>query len=322
MMLVDRYVEAVRSHLPRRERDDIAAELRDTLLSKIEEAERAQERPLTDDQVAAILKRYGAPESVAAKYGARAHLIGPEVYPQYRFVVRMVLMVVGGVMAIAIAATAVTADRPLAQIGRIAMTGLLVAIGNLTIFTMIFARLERMAVRPEPEDWDPRDLIPAVERRTAIPRAEAIGSLVFSVFWLLWWIDVLPINRWLLWSRLPLAAAPIWDTLTPLIVTLLVASIGHAAMALLRPRWTLFYEITERLIDVGIGVMIVLALRAPALIVATDPNAPGSNLRHLLEWLATLGLYAWGLVVLFSVAAAVWRYAAGSRRRLSDQLVM
>jgi hypothetical protein len=58
MLLVERYVEAVREHLPRRERNDIAAELRDTLLSQIEEAVAEQGRRLSDDEIAAILIRY------------------------------------------------------------------------------------------------------------------------------------------------------------------------------------------------------------------------------------------------------------------------
>ena len=48
MSLVEHYVDAVRARLPRQGRDDIAAELRETLLSYIEEAERERRRPLTD----------------------------------------------------------------------------------------------------------------------------------------------------------------------------------------------------------------------------------------------------------------------------------
>ena len=66
MTLLDRYLEAVRRRLPRNQRDDIGAELRDVLLSQIEAEEASRRRPLTDDEVAEMLKRFGRPMSVAA----------------------------------------------------------------------------------------------------------------------------------------------------------------------------------------------------------------------------------------------------------------
>ena len=54
----------------RNERDDIAAELRDILESQIEAEEAGRGRPLTEEEVAAILKKYrisrsGSPQATA-----------------------------------------------------------------------------------------------------------------------------------------------------------------------------------------------------------------------------------------------------------------
>ena len=65
MDLLDRYVYAVKKRLPRDQRDDIAAELRDVLLSQIEAEQGALGRPLSDEEVAVMLKRFGRPQTVA-----------------------------------------------------------------------------------------------------------------------------------------------------------------------------------------------------------------------------------------------------------------
>ena len=48
MTLVDRYLRAVRDHLPRAEQDDIINELADSLHSRIEDEEATRGRPLLE----------------------------------------------------------------------------------------------------------------------------------------------------------------------------------------------------------------------------------------------------------------------------------
>ena len=54
--LVARYVAAVRPLLPRKQQDDICAELTDALRSRIEDREEALGRPLSDAEVEQVLK--------------------------------------------------------------------------------------------------------------------------------------------------------------------------------------------------------------------------------------------------------------------------
>ena len=86
MTLVDRYLRAVRDYLPRGQQDDIINELSDNLQSRIEDEAAARGRPLSETEEAAILKEFGHPMAVAARYrgdersvtfGGR--LIGPEL---------------------------------------------------------------------------------------------------------------------------------------------------------------------------------------------------------------------------------------------------
>ena len=68
--MIDRYLEAVAAQLPVEEREDIIAELRDLILSRVEAKEETLDRALTDDEREAILKAIGHPLVVAARYRA------------------------------------------------------------------------------------------------------------------------------------------------------------------------------------------------------------------------------------------------------------
>ena len=66
MELLDRYVEAVRKHLPWQRQDDIIAELRANLEAQLEEKEAALGRPLTRPEAEAWLNQLGSPMLMAA----------------------------------------------------------------------------------------------------------------------------------------------------------------------------------------------------------------------------------------------------------------
>ena len=131
MALIDRYVHAIRTHLPRKERDDIAAELREILQSQVEAEAADRGRPLAEEEVATILKRCGSPESVAARYGAREHLIGPAVFPHYVLSVKIVLWILVPLLSLWAAGTALMAGEPVASTARALWISVLIVFGNL-----------------------------------------------------------------------------------------------------------------------------------------------------------------------------------------------
>jgi hypothetical protein len=66
MDLIDRYLAAVRRHLPRKLQDDVIQELSANLRSEAEEREQEAGRPLNTDEQAALLKKQGHPWLMAA----------------------------------------------------------------------------------------------------------------------------------------------------------------------------------------------------------------------------------------------------------------
>jgi len=107
MELVDSYLKAVKRYLPRRQRNDIIAELSEDLRSQLEARQRELGRPLTEDEQMAIFKRQGDPMAVALRYRQHGRsltvgweLIGPELFPAYLLLLSFNLMITAAVVLI------------------------------------------------------------------------------------------------------------------------------------------------------------------------------------------------------------------------------
>lgn len=192
MTILDRYLYAVRTNLPNDRRDDIAAEIGDELQSQIDERESELGRPLTEDEQAAIVKAYGHPAVVAARYAKVQYLIGPELLPLYWSVLRIVLTVVVAVELLAGAAASI-----LLHDGQHFFAALGDAVSSLvwifSIVTIAFAFGERAqadGARPlrfSPR-WDPRRL-PVPGAQLPVPRFSALAEFIANFLVLLVLLD-------------------------------------------------------------------------------------------------------------------------------------
>lgn len=177
--LIERYVREVARRLPAKQRADVVRELRSSLLDALED--RFGPAP-TWTQAAILLREIGPPKKVAASYRPEErYLIGPEWFPAFSLVVRIVLAALSGALVLASALAVVT--RPAGEIGGI-LLGLVDGIfhGGLIAFAIvagIFHLLQRTEKPPVEigEGWDPADLPPATEC-DAVGRVEAIAGVI------------------------------------------------------------------------------------------------------------------------------------------------
>jgi hypothetical protein len=190
MTLIDLYVAEVGKRLPLRSRTDIEAELRSTLQDMLEDRSRKAGRPVDDAMVKDLLKEYGPPDKVAATYHPTQYLIGPRLFPFFRFVLRIVLTVLTVVLLVGLGIQ--LASQPLQgmELAKAIGTGLagilgaaIQAFGNVAL---IFAILERalpaseFKFDEEKKEWDPGSLVKA-ETRAEVKLGEAIATIVFTV---------------------------------------------------------------------------------------------------------------------------------------------
>ena len=82
MDLVERYLAAVARNLPNKQAGDITAELRDVLLSRVEEQEATLGRPLNRAELEQLLIDFGNPLVVAGQKPAQqTFFLGDEIHP-------------------------------------------------------------------------------------------------------------------------------------------------------------------------------------------------------------------------------------------------
>lgn len=190
MTLLDRYLCAIRSCLPAHvPAYDIIAEICDALQSRIDEQQGALGRPLTDAELASLLKAYGHPRVIAARYGTVHYLIGPELLPFYWSTLQLVVTIVLAIELIAGAIAALVSHDGLIFFNALgaAWSSLLWIVG---IVTVVFAIGERFPERGYGiaafvGRWDPRSLptpgvLPPAPRSSTLPEfvANTVALLV------------------------------------------------------------------------------------------------------------------------------------------------
>lgn len=250
---LEQYLESVRQHLPWQRQDDVLAELRANLESQKEDKEEALGRALTDAEITAWLKEIGAPMQVAARFRPQQYLIGPGLFPQYWFVLRLACFwstLIFFILSFTQMVAENSARQDFLPHFALSLLFLLLKLPWLWInvaawVTLVFSVLEYVATRwPEkmPElagkvtTWPAENLPPAELKTTHSkhPRTRpyAIFMLICSVFGLLWLLLVpkYPIligGVWVEWlHQANIQLAPVWWQAYWWIVALNVVQIG------------------------------------------------------------------------------------------------
>ena len=140
MDLIERYLAAIRRNLPADKATDVTAELREDLLSRIEERESGLGRSLEKGELSTLIKESGHPLVVASRYKPRQTLIGPETYPFFIFTLKLVLLIVAVIIIIVTGLTLAFGDssggfRRLIQI----VFGLSIAFAASSFFLSFFS---------------------------------------------------------------------------------------------------------------------------------------------------------------------------------------
>ena len=258
MELLDRYLQAVKKHLPWKRQDDIIAELRANLESQLEEKEAELGRPLTEKEAEEWLKQIGPPIQMASRYHPQQYLIGPTLFPVYWYVLRLVFfwsvavyLVVAGVQ-LAVHETVTTASAVQAVLR---IPG--VIINSAAWVTVVFAAIELVAryypeklppqVQGVTRQWSPSTLpplepeaAPGVKRRSY---AQAVAELAFESLFLIWML-LIPRNPFLLLGPgvaflnvIPYQLAPVWTQFYWWLVGLGALQVAWHAIELLRGKW-------------------------------------------------------------------------------------
>ena len=256
MERLDRYLLAVRKHLPWQRQDDIIAELRANLEAQLEEKEAALGRPLSPAEMQEWLKALGSPLRMAAHYQPQQYLIGPSLYPIFRNVLRIALSWSAVIYCIASAAGWLAKSPHAIDVLRALLQAPLVLFTVAAWVTFAFAAIE-IAVTHQflklPDfcapsaGWSPAELPPFSQEAAGGKKpksfAAAVAEVIFGFFWLVWLLLV-PAHPFLMFGpgvyylrSLPYALAPIWVTAYWCLVALNILQLLWNAYKLTRGTW-------------------------------------------------------------------------------------
>lgn len=329
MDLLERYLHAIGRYLPEETRSDVLDELRSDLLEQMDARAEEFDRPLNDEDVVEILRRYGKPEVVALRYLPQRSLIGPTVFPFFSLtVVRVVPLVI---LANAIAAAAryftspgMTFAQTLSAFAAGAMSSLAMTIVVLTaVFACIEWAIATGKVGAKWNAWDPKKLSPIRENPPALKSmARRVSELVLHCLWMAYvlWVPWHPF--WIMgpgifyFHSLDITLAPVWHVFYGLLIVLLVLQLIMHLVG--------FVPGTERFQEPGKIAAGLLGILAIAWLATTSTYfvaaGPGANLQNLADANHGVGL-AFRVVLVIQIAGwikEIWRY--GKRQRPIQKL--
>jgi hypothetical protein len=225
MELVERYLQAVRAALPKGSQDDIVQELKDSILSQVEDKEAVLGRPLTEDELVEILRTMGSPAKLASRYREQQGLIGPTVMPIYWKVLKVALGLAFLVQVIAAIVTA-AAGRPLLMSLAPIFNYPSIAFTTFGWITLTFAALHFFGGKIQLKDqFDPRKLPPVEKAKRGKSRVESVAALLISGIATVWWLAGWR-SPWMIMGPgvMFLNFASIWLKLYPLWIVMGIAS--------------------------------------------------------------------------------------------------
>lgn len=282
MELIERYLQAVKFALPQAQQDDIIKELRDNILSQIEDKEAELSRPLTEQEQVDLLKKVGSPMHLASRYRKQQYLIGATMFPIYWKVLKASLGLALLVLAAGSIATA-AAGKTLTESLGVFFRYPGVALMTFAWITLAFSALEFFGGRFQMKDcWDPRHLPPLMKTDPRKSQFELIAQLVVQTIFSVWWLVGLHYQYLLLGPGIAfLRLGPVWQTIYPLLVVSVVVDLGLTASMLVWPVWTKGRALSRLVMSTLSLVAIYFLINAPDLFVAADPSAP--KLQTLLK---------------------------------------
>ncbi|MBC3766179.1 hypothetical protein [Neptunicella marina] len=92
MNWINRYVNNVKSYLPKSLKDDVGNELESSLQDQIDDKAEQLQRELNEQEIQQILLERGHPIVVASSYQSAKTLVTPELFPLYKVVLKWVFL--------------------------------------------------------------------------------------------------------------------------------------------------------------------------------------------------------------------------------------
>jgi len=310
MELIERYLQAVKFALPEKQRDDIIKELRDNILSQVEEKEAELGHPLSEGEQEELLKKLGSPTHLASRYRKQQYMIGATMFPIYWKVLKAALGLAFLVLVAASIATAAAGKTLMESLG-VLFRYPSVALMTFAWITLVFSALEFFGAKLRLKDsWDPRKLPPLVKHSPRKSRFELIAQLLVQTIFGIWWLAGLHYQYLIFGPGIAfLHFGPVWQTIYPLFVVMVLVDVTLTAAMLVWPQWTQGKSVSRLLMSALGLVVLYFLINAPDLFMAADANAPQlQSLAKGINYGVHLGLVIAAIVTVVNIGVEAVRF--------------
>lgn len=321
MSLLNRYLAAVKFWLPKSQRDDIAAELAANLQSEIDDRAAGLGRPLSETELAALLKQHGPPVLVSSRFQGEhrtvnfgRQLIGPIVFPFYWIGVKVTLVLlfvqslIAAVFVDSVGGTVAEIVRAPFRVARLALPALLFV---TIVFALIDWSFRRFRLIEKWSDrWDPGRLPSADRQEKQVRRSSSIAGIIIQSLFILWWmrhsnIPLLIINK--AGAQIHFASVLAGIHL-PILVVAFICLAQHW-INLVKPGWRWLPPLTGIITSVAGVIILHPLLKTPALITIFDRNGLPISEREMagIQHIVSIGVLSAWLGILIAGLVYTWR---------------
>jgi hypothetical protein len=303
--LSDRYVAAVLGAVPGSQRADLEPEVRALVADAIEA--KADHGDLTAEAAErAALTELGDPGVLAARYGdGPRYLIGPNVYPEWRRLVTLLVSILVPIIAtVAFTASLIGGST----IGGAIVSGLtgafMVALQTVFWITLVMAVIEQttgstLGAKP----WSP-DSLPELPDDGRIGVGEIAATLVVNVLVIagLLWVQLQPpivIDG----SAYPLFDPSLWSFWLPWFLVVTVLEIAFTILLYVRGRWTWTFAVINAVLGAAFAIPAVYLIQNtmlfnPELVAAIEAETPGNwlSITSLITSIVVVVIVGWDAI--------------------------
>lgn len=266
--MIERYIYAVTRELPEQYRAEIADELE----ALINDLLTGMDMDVPEERkVETVLRELGNPKEFANRYrGKERYLIGPKLFEQYLFVLKIVVLSVFVGISVATGISVMFSGDNAGELVLTYVGSLFSAVlQGAAWVTGIFALLEYKDVSldsdGENEQWDPRTLPEIPARKALIPRGESVFAIIATTVFLplfFFFADKIGIY-YKVGNDIEFLPVFMDHSLAALKVTILVVfvlNILSEVIKLVKDRWTLRVALATTALDVISASWLVLFL--------------------------------------------------------------
>lgn len=316
--LVDRYLGAVAALLPGAQRQDIVAELRDLVMTRVEEREARLGRPLDRRETEALLREIGHPIAVAGRYGPGRALVGPEIYPFWLFGVKVMLAIAALAALIPAGVLLATGHGDARMINGVVADFIPTALSLIGCATLIAAAIERGWIRiGDLANWKASELprMPPAGELFLKKRFDGLFELAAIALFIAWWTGGLPFPMAQFARadhRVDVALSPALAGLYWPILGLAIAQGISALVLVAKPGWVRARAGLELLCALGgLAVVAVLWPAQPILTFVGQPTGDLANLQKTIDLTFQVIMVVAAGINVTKVVVEGWRLARG-----------